>query len=55
MKRRMSSIASSVGRTRSKGYIVLVSASSTTSEVRYLAADRPTEALKLILERKEGP
>ncbi len=40
------------GRTRSKGYIVVVSASATTSEVRYLSADKPAESLKLLLPRK---
>lgn len=42
------------GRTRSKGYIVLGVASSTTSEMRYLPADNPTAELKLLLSRKEG-
>ena len=42
------------GRTRSKGYVVLVSASSTTSEDRYIAADQPDGQLKLIAPRKEG-
>ena len=41
------------GRTRSKGYIVLGIASSTTSEMRYLPADNPTAELKLLLPRKE--
>lgn len=43
-----------VTRTRSGGYIVLTSSSFTTSEVRYVAADRPTSELTLLLERKEG-
>ncbi|HEU0172707.1 MAG TPA: S9 family peptidase [Blastocatellia bacterium] len=43
-----------VGKTRSKGYIVVVSSSSTTSETRYLSADRPNEELKLFLPRKEN-
>jgi len=43
-----------VGKTRSKGYIVVVSSSSTTSETRYLSADKPNEELKLFLPRKEN-
>lgn len=43
----------SADRTRSRGYIVLTSASFTTSEVRYLPADQPGGALKLMLPRKE--
>ena len=42
------------GRTRSRGYIFLFVASSTTSEVRYLAADKPGGDLKLIAPRQEG-
>jgi oligopeptidase B len=42
-----------VGKTRSKGYIVVVSSSSTTSETRYLPADKPYDELKLFLPRKE--
>ena len=42
------------GKTRSKGYIVLGSSSSTTSEIRYLAANRPNDELKLFLPRKEN-
>jgi oligopeptidase B len=42
------------GKTRSKGFIVAVSSSSTTSEVRYLPADHPNEALKLLLPRQEN-
>ncbi len=42
------------GRTRSKGYIIVGAASSTTSEMRYLPANNPTSELKLILPRKEG-
>lgn len=41
------------GRSRSKGYIFLTSASSTTSEVRYLSADHPAEAPKLLLPRQK--
>jgi len=44
----------SAAKTRSKGYVMLVSASSTTSEARYLAADRPDDSLKLLLTRKEN-
>lgn len=43
-----------VGKTRSKGYIVVQSSSSTTSEARYLSADKPNEDLKLFLPRKEN-
>ena len=42
------------GKTRSKGYIIAGSVSSTTSEMRYLPADRPKEELKLLLPRKEN-
>jgi oligopeptidase B len=42
-----------VGKTRSKGYIVVSSTSSTTSEMRYLPADKPDGELKLFLPRKE--
>jgi oligopeptidase B len=43
-----------VGKTRSKGYIVVGSSSSTTSEMRYLSADKPGDELKLFLPRKEN-
>src|SRR5215510_8226240 len=43
-----------VGKTRSKGYIVVSSTSSTTSEMRYLPADKPDGELKLLLPRKEN-
>ncbi|NDD64921.1 MAG: S9 family peptidase, partial [Acidobacteria bacterium] len=43
-----------VARTRSGGYIVLTSSSFTTSEVRYIAADRPTGRLSLLRGRREG-
>src|SRR5436305_1468011 len=43
-----------VERTRSRGYILLTSASHTTSEVRYVSADRPEDALHLILPREVG-
>ncbi|MFZ4986956.1 MAG: S9 family peptidase [Blastocatellia bacterium] len=43
-----------VARTRSGGYIVLTSSSFTTSEVRYLAADRPTGGFSLLRGRREG-
>jgi oligopeptidase B len=42
------------GKTRSKGYIIAGSVSSTTSEMRYLAADRPKDEFKLLLPRKEN-
>jgi oligopeptidase B len=42
------------GKTRSRGYIIVVSASSTTSENRYLSAERPDQELKLFLPRKEN-
>jgi oligopeptidase B len=42
------------GKTRSRGYILIVSASSTTSETRYLSADRPNDEPKLFLPRKEN-
>jgi oligopeptidase B len=44
----------SCSKTRSRGYILVVSASSTTSEVRYLQADRAGDELKLFLPRKEN-
>ena len=43
-----------VGKMRSKGYIVVSSTSSTTSEMRYLPADKPGGELKLFLPRKEN-
>lgn len=43
-----------VGKTRSKGFIVVQSSSSTTSEIRYLPADKPGDDLKLFLPRKEN-
>lgn len=43
-----------VGKTRSKGYVMVISASSTTSDVRYLSADQPGGDLKLFLPRKEN-
>jgi oligopeptidase B len=43
-----------VERTRSRGFILLTSASHTTSEVRYLPADRPGEAFKVISPREAG-
>jgi oligopeptidase B len=42
------------GKTRSNGYIVIVSASSTTSEVRYLPAAQPASAPQLLLPRQEN-
>ncbi|HZS06816.1 MAG TPA: S9 family peptidase [Blastocatellia bacterium] len=41
-------------RSRSHGYIFLTSASSTTSEVRYVSADRPNEAPKVVAPRRDG-
>jgi oligopeptidase B len=43
-----------VERSRSHGYIFLTSGSHTTSEVRYLPADKPSEAFRLILPREAG-
>ncbi|HYP52185.1 MAG TPA: hypothetical protein VEQ42_01520, partial [Pyrinomonadaceae bacterium] len=43
-----------VERSRSRGYLFLTSASHTTSEVRYLPADRPADAWRLILPREAG-
>ncbi|MBE7440751.1 MAG: S9 family peptidase [Spirochaetales bacterium] len=40
-------------RTRSRGYIFLNSSSSTTSEARYLSADKPASELKLMLPREK--
>ncbi|MFN7947551.1 MAG: S9 family peptidase [Blastocatellia bacterium] len=42
------------GKSRSKSYIFLTSASSTTSETRYLAADKPTGALRVLLPREQN-
>jgi oligopeptidase B len=42
------------GKTRSKGYILLYSASYTTSEARYIPADQPTAEWKLIEPRRQG-
>ncbi|HYN84190.1 MAG TPA: S9 family peptidase [Pyrinomonadaceae bacterium] len=41
-------------RTRSRGFVIIESGSSTTSESRYVPADRPSEAPKLIAPREEG-
>jgi oligopeptidase B len=43
-----------VERTRSRGFILLTSASHTTSEVRYVSADHPADAFKLISPRQPG-
>jgi oligopeptidase B len=43
-----------VERSRSHGYIFLTSGSHTTSEVRYLPADKPSEAFRVILPREAG-
>lgn len=42
------------GRTRSKGYIIVGSYSSTTTEMRYLPANNPNAELSLFLPRKEN-
>jgi oligopeptidase B len=42
-----------VGKSRSKAYIFLVSASHTTSEARYVPADQATAELKVIEPRKQ--
>jgi oligopeptidase B len=42
------------GRTRSRGYIILYIGSSTTTEMRYISADKPSGDLKVMLARKEG-
>jgi oligopeptidase B len=42
-----------VGKSRSKGYIFLVSASHTTSEARYIAADQPGAEWKVMEPRKQ--
>ncbi len=42
----------SSARTRSKGFILLEISSSTTSEFRYLPANQPNEALKIMLPRE---
>jgi oligopeptidase B len=43
-----------VERSRSRGYLFLTAASHTTSEVRYLPADRPADAWRVILPREAG-
>jgi len=42
-----------VGKSRSKGYVFLVSASHTTSEARYIPADQATAEWKVIEPRKQ--
>jgi oligopeptidase B len=42
-----------VGKSRSKAYIFLVSASHTTSEARYVSADQPSAEWKVIEPRKQ--
>jgi oligopeptidase B len=42
-----------VGKSRSKSYIFILSMSSTTSEARYVPADAPMAAPKLLLARRE--
>ncbi|HYY57917.1 MAG TPA: S9 family peptidase [Pyrinomonadaceae bacterium] len=44
----------SVSRTRSRRFVLLTSASHTTSEVRYLAADTPAESFRVIEAREAG-
>lgn len=41
-------------KTRSKGYLLLVSRSSTTSEVHYLPANQPRGIFRVFLERQEN-
>lgn len=43
-----------VERSRSHGYIFLTAGSHTTSEVRYLPADKPSEDFRLMLPREVG-
>jgi oligopeptidase B len=43
-----------IGQSRSRGWLFLTSHSATTSEVRYLSADRPQEAFKLAVPRRQG-
>ncbi|HEV2764648.1 MAG TPA: S9 family peptidase, partial [Pyrinomonadaceae bacterium] len=43
-----------VDRTRSRGFLLVTLASHTTSEVRYVPADRPSEALRVIEPRRPG-
>jgi oligopeptidase B len=43
-----------VARTRSKGFILLVASSKTTSEVRYVPAGHPNDPLKVLLPRQES-
>jgi oligopeptidase B len=43
-----------VERSRSRGYVFLTSSSHTTSEVRYVAADKPAEAFRVLLPREAG-
>ena len=43
-----------VERSRSRGYLFLTSSSHTTSEVRYLPADKPAEAWRVLLPREAG-
>jgi oligopeptidase B len=43
-----------VGRTRSKGYLLITSESATTTEVQYIPANRPTEAPRIIAPRIDG-
>ena len=42
------------GKTRSKAYLMLISGSHTTSEARYIPADQPMAAWKVLEPRKHG-
>ncbi len=44
----------SAARSRSRSYVFVFSSSKTTSEVRYVSTDRPQEAPKVLLPRREG-
>ncbi|HEU5171164.1 MAG TPA: S9 family peptidase [Gemmatimonadales bacterium] len=43
-----------VARTRSRAFVLLEIASHTTSEVRYLPADRPTDTPRVLVPRRHG-
>jgi oligopeptidase B len=43
-----------VSRTRNKKYILITSSSSTTSETRFVSADKPNDEFKVFLPRKQG-
>ncbi len=44
----------SLGKTKDRVYLLAQSASFTTGEVRYVAADRPTDRWRTLLPRREG-